>query len=449
LLFREPSLSDLIVTGVTAEPVSCRAAASGYSRRVTRYLLTLANYQEPISLIGKRTNTAESQIYRVLASRLNGLLPPHWYVYDGNEPEISDVEEGFPSGGLKAEIPQDLRHAAWLLMADVPDDYSPERWTQQDVEDIIGDLADLHAAFWDDGSPAGERNAAGLSALEHFIGDDGDRYTWEQLRRAEAIYFDEGPGALFSDHALKHAGRLAPRFLRAANGLVVMRALDGWPGVLGESHLSAVADLLDDPVPMLRPLLEIPETLLHGAPHPYHWRLSLFGERRLIDWREATWGPGLLDLVYFLEQFPLLYNGPVGENPLDASGRAAFPHLSSHARNHQRWGERGIYVRGSEPADEETIIDSYILAMSMRLGNRFPARLVRQAIPAARCLHVLSQWFPLFATWFSDMPNKYTWQRANRMSDAELSSTFLWPIVGYRRYLAGVFTRFLQAYRSL
>jgi hypothetical protein len=95
--------------------------------------------------------------------------------------------------------------------------------------------------------------------------------------------------------------------------------------------------------------------------------------------------------------------------------------LSSHARNHQRWGERGIYVRGSEPADEETIIDSYILAMSMRLGNRFPARLVRQAIPAARCLHVLSQWFPLFATWFSDMPNKCRAVQHLPLADCRLS----------------------------
>lgn len=69
-------------------------------------------------------------------------------------------------------------------------------------------------------------------------------------------------GVALSRHAIHSAGRLAPLFLRAANGLVVMRALDGWPGVMGESHLSAVADLLDDPVPMLAPLLDLPLTLL-------------------------------------------------------------------------------------------------------------------------------------------------------------------------------------------
>ena len=37
--------------------------------------------------------------------------------------------------------------------------------------------------------------------------------------------------------------------------------------MLGESHLAAAADLLDDPVPLLGTLEDLPWTLLHGAPH--------------------------------------------------------------------------------------------------------------------------------------------------------------------------------------
>jgi hypothetical protein len=304
---------------------------------------------------------------------------------------------------------------------------------------VVGDLADLHAAFW-----GGSLESDGLEAFHHFIGNKDDRYTWEALRREEAVYFDEGPGAIISDHALQQAGRLAPRLLQAANGLVVLRDLGGWPGVLGETHLSAVADLLDDPVPMLRPLLELPATLLHGAPHPYHWRLSLFGDRRLIDWRETVLGPGVLDLICFLEHFPLLYS-----EGTRLDGHRHYPEAARQPEYGYRWGERRIYVRGEEPADEESIIDSYMLAMSLRLDNHFSARLSRQALPAARCLYMLTQWFPLFASWFSDMPNKFMWQRANRMSDAELSGTLLWPLAGYRRYLAGAFSRFLQAFQNL
>ncbi len=458
LLVRHPELVDLVVTAVTAEPVVCDIAPTGYSRRVKRYLLSLANYHEPISLIAKNTNTTESHIYRLLTTRLKGLLPDHWYINDGNgaigegdeanfeleEFEQYDSEQTAPENSP----PQKADHEAWLVMSDVANDYTPDRWTQQDVEDVVGDLADLHAAFWmseqDTHTEEDEDHQTALETIDHFVGNPDDRYTWESLRREEAVYFDQGPGAIISDHALEHAGRLAPRFLQAANGLVVMRGLEGWPGVMGESHLAAVADLLDDPVPMLRPLLELPTTLLHGAPHSYHWRLSLFGDRRLIDWREAILGPGVLDLVYFVEQFPLLYARELRPSRHDwhYGARIQFP-------NNNRWGERGIYVRGEGPADEESIIDSYMLAMSMRLDSRFSARLVRQAIPAARCLYMLTQWFPLFATWFSDMPNPFMWQRANRMSDAELSSTILWPMVGYRRYLSGVFSRFLQAFRSL
>lgn len=459
LLVRHPELADLVVTAVTAEPVACDVSPTGYSRRVKRYLLSLANYHDPISLIGKNTTATESHVYRLMASRLKGLLPHHWYINDENGREIDEGEEisfGLetfgeaaserdPSEGVK---PHSSAGEAWLVMTDVANDYTPDRWTQQDVEDVVGDLADLHAAFWNcDQETDSENNDSeqiGLEPLNHFIGQANERYTWETLRDEQAIYFDQGPGAIISDHALEHVGRLAPRFLQAANGLVVMRGLEGWPGVMGESHLSAVADLLDDPVPMLRPLLELPTTLLHGAPHPYHWRLSLFGDRRLIDWRESVLGPGVLDLVYFAEQFPLLHMREVRPNRYDWHyGDRLQPSNGFH------WGDRGIYVRGDEPADEESIIDSYMLAMSMRLDSRFSARLVRQAIPAARCLYVLTQWFPLFATWFSDMPSPFMWQRANRMSDAELSSTMLWPMVGYRRYLSGVFSRFLQAFRSL
>ena len=78
----------------------------------------------------------------------------------------------------------------------------------------------------------------------------------------EAALFEEGPGRL-SRHAIHSAGRLA-LFRARANGLVVMRDLGGWPGVLGESHLAAAADLLDDPCPCW-PLLDLPPTLLHGA----------------------------------------------------------------------------------------------------------------------------------------------------------------------------------------
>jgi len=62
---------------------------------------------------------------------------------------------------------------------------------------------------------------------------------------------------------------------------------------------------------------------------------------------------------------------------------------------------------------------------------------------------VLINWFPYFATWAADMPNKFTWQKVNRLSDEQLNDSMFQPIVQFRPYLTAVFQRFLRAYHSL
>ena len=392
LLSSHAGLEDVVVTAVTAQPLRYNASVSTYSRRVTRYVLSLANHSDPISLIGKRTTPREAYFYRDIADRLPFVAPRCWYV----------------------EIVDDV---GWIIIDDVPNHIRRDDWVAVDVEDVIHDLANMHATFWNQ-----KTLQEAYPWLAHFVARHEKQYSLEDLRREHKLYFEEGPAAVISSHALKNAGRLAPRLLEAANGLVVMRDLGGWPGVLGESHLSAAADLIDDPVPMLEPLLNLPDTLLHGSPHTYHWQVTLFEERRLLDWRKATIGPGLCDLINFQEQFDLLY-----------------------ARN----GTMYVHVRRNSPISEETIIDTYLLALKAELGPQFDARLFRQAVPAARCLHVILNWFPHFASWFDQLPSKFSWQRVNRMSDAELIGTSMQPLIGYRPYLRDVFSRFLRAYRML
>jgi hypothetical protein len=176
---------------------------------------------------------------------------------------------------------------------------------------------------------------------------------------------------------------------------------------------------------MLAPLLDLPETLLHGDPHPGHWRLTLFDERFLVDWSAAQVGPGILDLVAFLEGYPLLIDqDPAGHGP------------------RLRLREMSLLV-------EQTIVDTYLLTLAAELGRRVPARSIRAALPAARCLHVLTTWLPFFADWTDDLPDKYVWQRVNRLEDAEIESVQVAPSAAIRRYLSGVFERFLFAYRAL
>jgi hypothetical protein len=105
-------------------------------------------------------------------------------------------------------------------------------------------------------------------------------------------------------------------------------------------------------------------------------------------------------------------------------------------------------MRSEWPASEETLIDSYLLELAELIPN-FDARAVRLAIPAARCLYVIANWFPYFATWFSEMPNKYTWQKINRLPSDQISDSLYQPMIRFRPYLSGVFERFMLAYRSL
>lgn len=358
---------------------------------MARYVLTLAGHSDPISFIGRYIDPVEAAFYTEFGPRLPGLTPECLFLH-----QAETHSEG------------------WVVLDDVPNDILPEKWTTADVNAIIEKLALLHAKFMDHST---DLASAGLTARL-----DRTTYPWQSLVAEQAVYFEEGPAAILSEHALSQAGQLAPLFLQAANGLVVMRDLGGWPGILGESHLTAVSDLLDDPVPLLEPLRQLPQTLLHGDPSSRHWHLTVFEDQRLTGWQTATVGPGICDLISFIEQFGLLNAGENGAN---------------------------LKMRPLWPMNEETMIDSYMLALSQRLGSQINTRTLRQAIPAARCLHVLTTWFPHFATWFEEMPNKFTWQKINRMAPAEFADTPLQGFMQLRPYLSGVFERFLLAYRSL
>ncbi|UCC54653.1 MAG: phosphotransferase [Anaerolineaceae bacterium] len=392
LLAGQDGLEDVVVTAVTAQPLHYNSTTNDYSRRVSRYLVSLANNSDPIPFIGKKTTLNEALFYRDLAPTLPSIVPRCWFVHI-------------------------FEDAGWVVIEDVPNHVRRDRLSHQDVEEVLGNMVEFHAAFWD--QPEIGRH---YSWLPHFVDRDHKRYTWRELRQEYPVYFEQGPSALLSEHALIHTGRLTPRFLEAANGLAVMRSLGGWPGVLGESHLAAAEDLLDDPVPMLEPLLHLPSTLLHGNMHKYHWHLTLFRENRLLDWRNVALGPAILDVVSFQEQFDLLFSNSklLSVNPYE-----------------------------DPPVTEETIIDSYLLAMKAELSRQFDARQMRLAIPAARCLQILTTSFPYFATWFDQMPDKYTWQRVNRMTEPEPVGRSLDNIIRYRPYLRKVFQRFLQAYRML
>lgn len=409
LLSRLPETDDVIVTAVAAEPlhnfsfIPPGRVIADPAHNIRRYVLTLADTSDPISFIAKQTNAVEAMVYELYGRPPATAMPTCHYVHhDGDD--------------------------SYVILDDVPNHFPPAVWTPRQLDEVVATLARFHAAHWGRDSRRSVDWAATGPDFPHFH----DRYDDELLpRMSERVSrFGSFPGREYlSDHALRAAGRLAPLFVQAAAGLAVMRKLNGWPGVLDESQMAAVADLLDDPVPMLSPLLSLPITLLHGAPHPCHWRLTLFDEQFLIDWSEVQEGPGILDLMALIEGYPLTYKRPIED--VNAIGD---PYLC---------------LRPFPAVLEETIVDTYLLTLTAELGGRIGARAFRDALPAARCLHVILTWFPFYATWATDLPDPYFWQHVNRLNDNELGRYRDAPTVGMRHYLAGVFERFLRAYRNL
>jgi hypothetical protein len=390
---RDPRVwTNLLCTRLQSPSVIVEAVQSQtISPALTRYTLQLEGYSDPITLIGKQSNAREVHFYDQLSAQLSFLAPSCWF---------SHWQED----------------AGWLVLDDIPNDRLPAEWTLDAIEDVVAELAFFHALFWEQ-APYLSRFDWLPSAVDKRTPSVGNKWFG---RLADRAADDPLRNSLLSEHAIQSSGALAPLLAEAAAGLQALMALGGWPDVIEEKHMEALASLLDDPLPMLQPLREQPQTLLHGFPGIYNWRCTLFDDCRLLDWRKVSTGPALLDLIVLVETAGLLQK-PSGD-----------------------WSLRQEWVEA-----EEHIIDSYMMHMSQDMGRTFDARGTRQALPAARCLHVLTHWLPRFNAWFQRLPNQErTWQ-LNQLSDEQLAQTLYAPTDGLDHYLSVVFQRFLQAYHQL
>ena len=355
----------------------------------TRYELEVWGISDPLTLIGRETNSRESHFYNSIAPQLSDIVSRPWLNH-------WDVRE------------------SWLILPDAPHDRLPSEWQAGDVNEMLTDMAMLHASHWGD-----KQRLFSYRWLPLLLGLNrkNQRSLHKRLSAEER--------GIVSEHALQSVQGLTNEWLLAAKGLRLLFDVEGWPGVIDERHLRIMADLLDDPLPMLFPLRELPLTLLHGYPGIYNWRVSVIGARTLVDWQASAIGPGVWDLVTFLETFGLLHD------------------------KRMAWK-----VRENWPLAEETMIDSYLLALSAELGSAAQTRTLRHAIPAARCLYILLTWLPRFHKWFHRLPADLTsrrqiWHAINEYSETELAGTIYAPIAGLRPYLTETFNRFLKAYYQI
>lgn len=390
LLRGDREMLDVTVMDVSSEKLSSH---------ITRYLLTLEHHPEPIALIGKTTTAAEVHFYEEHANQLPDLISRCWFS-------------------------QQMGKNGWLVLDAADEHHTPATWTIQDIEQITERLADIHSRYWD--------QELSLASLPDFIGrkDEDTPSNYSKQRKAMYRRKDTGrraPASYFSLD-LNLAGAQASALMKASVGLQILRGLGGWPGVLSEKHLDAFDDLLERPTLMLTPLQEMPFTLLHGRPTVENWRINLFDDVTLLDWKQAASGPSVCDLIHFIED---VYISCTSLNPEE---------------------KRSYYLYQEWSIVEETLIDSYFIRLAEQLdSDLYSARQMRRyALPAARCLYVLTHWLPTISEWFMHLPSsRNSWEKIQELGDQELASIGYTPLIGLRPHLKNVFGRFLDAYNLL
>ncbi|HSH05311.1 MAG TPA: hypothetical protein VLL52_22540 [Anaerolineae bacterium] len=384
LIRQRPPLTTARVSSVVEEKVWPWA-------HLTRYEISLVGQSDPITLMGIETSETVVHFYQTVAQELRGMVPYCWWA------QLDDEDEG------------------WVVVADAADDYRPMVWGQSDVEGVLRRLAEMHSRFW--GRYRWLEKQSWMRAYPGVANAPNLLMSWSE-RRDEEEEVRHGRGDLLSAHAVRSAGDLAWELRWAAKGVAVMRDAGGWPSVIDEEVLGALLDLLDDPVPMLQPLRGLPVTFVHGNPFPHHWHVAMDGGEQLLGWQRPLLAPPIIDLVAFCEGFPLV-------------------------RNHR--GQWQLRPFGAPEVSEQTMIDGYLVHMSRLLGTRFNAREMRQALPAARCLHFLIHWCPQIGAWLAptdDWPSQFNLPQPIRRQDFQTVGV-------WQTYMAEAADRFLFAYRAL
>lgn len=395
LLTQDSAHNSILVTAVESERLDSDTSAF-------RYVLSLEGYYEPISLIGKKSNVPETLFYGSISRQIPEIAPHSWISHlEGNE--------------------------GWVIHEECYNDFSPMEWTGRDFERILDRLVSLHATMWDK-----EEELAQLGFIR-LLGGNSEEIRKELTKKdAQALLqplelskriasWERGDLNLPSDHAISSSGNLGIDLIKSALALEKIAERGGWPGVFEDEHRQTAADLLDDPLPLIYHLDQLPLTLIHGDPKPQAWRLDLLNRCQLPDWKSAKIGPPVYDLVCFIVNLSLVRS------------------------------KEGTYSqRVHWPISEETVVDSYILAMGRNLESRFSPALLRQAIPAAECLYILTVGIPTFANWIIKLESEqFDWHALILEDYDKLSEGDYSEFAAIRSYWSSLFARFLSAYRSL
>jgi len=149
----------------------------------------------------------------------------------------------------------------WFILEEVEDNTPPEQWRAADFRQAVILLTELHERFWklhDD--------LTAYPWLAHPLASDFELYVYAAAQMVEQLIIADRP-----------------------------RLITGSMRVLG-----ALGQIISQAEQVVAPLRAAPYTLLHGDFAPHNLALQAEGDFVVFDWKSASLGPGILDLVAFV-----------------------------------------------------------------------------------------------------------------------------------------------------
>ncbi len=187
----------------------------------------------------------------------------------------------------------------WLVLEYLETSRDPRHWQQQDYENAIDALAELHNRFWS-------------------LREDLEAFPW--LADPLASDFDVHRAA--ADKAIE-------RITQAAGP----KPLAGLPG-----RRWILERLAQEAESVVSPLRSQPSTLLHGDYWPGNIALDANGGQTVYDWQLAGIGPGVMDLLVFVNKSEWWYGPlPLARDELVARYREQLKRRAGLTWDEETW----------------------------------------------------------------------------------------------------------------
>lgn len=187
----------------------------------------------------------------------------------------------------------------WMILELVIPAREPDEWVEADYICSMDGLADLHDHFWN-------------------LGEDLSAFPW--LGRPLDADFEIHVAA---------AAKALERIVESGQP----KTLAGDPVMM-----EILARIILQAEEIAAPLLEEPQTLLHGDYWPGNITINHAGDQVVYDWQMASVGPGILDLIVFYTKDLWWFGIPIiPHDDIIQRYRRELAHRTGHTWKETRW----------------------------------------------------------------------------------------------------------------